>query len=67
MEPTDLKKKAGRYRTLARGYGSLKGRKAKMYEGAAKTYERLGTETPSRGKYAGPPHQSKVTVHRWGF
>jgi hypothetical protein len=47
METTDLKKKAGRYHTLSRGYGSLKRPKAKMYEGAAKAYERLGKETSS--------------------
>jgi hypothetical protein len=50
METADHKTKAGQYRTLSRGYGSLKRRKAKMYEGAAKTYERLGTGTGSSGK-----------------
>ena len=50
METADHKKKAGQYRTLSRGYGSLKRRKAKMYEGAAKAYERLGMGTGSSGK-----------------
>jgi hypothetical protein len=44
METADHKKKAGQYRTLSRGYGSLKRRKAKMYEGAARAYERLARE-----------------------
>jgi hypothetical protein len=53
MERTDLKKKANSYNTISRGYGSLKRRRAKMYEGAAEAYERLAAEAPSTRKTQG--------------